>query len=306
MRVWFSQHWQAFGLTARQFFIKPVSNFLNVAVIGIAFSFPLGIYTLIENLQSFSDHFVHSPQISLFLKLDVTESDIENINSRLESFEGISSFQFISNEIALRELQQENGMGEVAIYLKKNPLPHAFIIHTQHILPDKLEESRLILQQWPEVAHVQIDSDWIKKMHAFLKLGRVAVILLALLLGVALVIVIFNTIRLQILTKQDEIEVSKLIGATDNFIRRPFLYFGVLQGMVGACIAWIIISFGIKTINDNLIELSQLYELNLHITPLSFSQIVGLGVTASFLGWLGARLSVAQHLSRIEPIDPAA
>ena len=121
------------------------------------------------------------------------------------------------------------------------------------------------------------------------------------LLGVALVIVIFNTIRLQILTKQEEIEVSKLIGATDRFIRRPFLYFGALQGIMGALIAWIIITFGIQMINDNLTELSQLYELSLRLIPMSLFQILLLGAISGFLGWLGARLSVAQHLSRIEP-----
>ncbi len=301
MRVWISQHWQALGLTAKQFFFKPVSNFLSVAVIGIAFSFPLGIYTLLANLQSFSDHFVHSPQISLFLEIDATESDIEDINSRLESFDGITSFQFVSNEIALAQLQHESGMGDIAFHLKKNPLPHAFIIHTQHMPPDKLEENRLTLQQWPAVSYVQVDSDWTRKVHAFVKLGRVAVIMLSSLLGVALVIVIFNTIRLQILTKQEEIEVSKLIGATDRFIRRPFLYFGALQGVVGALIAWIIIAVGAQKINDNLTELSQLYELSLRLNPLSLFQVLLLGVVAGFLGWLGARLSVAQHLSQIEP-----
>ena len=301
MRVWISQHWQALGVTAKQFFFKPVSNFLSVAVIGIAFSFPLGIYTLLDNLQSFSDHFVHSPQISLFLEIDATESDIENINSRLESFDGITSFQFVSNEIALAQLQHESGMGDIALHLKKNPLPHAFIIHTQHMPPDKLEENRLTLQQWPAVSYVQVDSDWTRKVHAFVKLGRVAVIMLSSLLGVALVIVIFNTIRLQILTKQEEIEVSKLIGATDHFIRRPFLYFGALQGVVGALIAWIIITVGAQKINDNLTELSQLYELSLRLNPLSLFQVLLLGVVAGFLGWLGARLSVAQHLSQIEP-----
>lgn len=301
MRVWISQHWQALGLTVKQFFFKPISNFLSVAVIGIAFSFPLGVYTLLDNLQSFSDHFVYSPQISLFLKIDATESDIENINSRLESFDGITSFQFVSNEIALAQLQHESGMGDIAFHLRKNPLPHAFIIHTQHMLPDKLEENRLALQQWPAVSYVQVDSDWTRKVHAFVKLGRIAVIMLSSLLGVALVIVIFNTIRLQILTKQEEIEVSKLIGATDRFIRRPFLYFGALQGIAGALIAWIIITFGAQMINDNLTELSQLYELSLRLNSLSFFQILLLGTVAGFLGWLGARLSVAQHLSQIEP-----
>ena len=301
MRVWISQHWQALGLTAKQFFFKPISNFLSVAVIGIAFSFPLGIYTILENLQSFSDYFVHSPQISLFLKINATETDIENINSRLETFDGITSFQFISIEIALVQLQHESGVGDIALHLKKNLFPLAFIMHTQHMPPDKLEESRVTLQQWPEVAYVQVDSDWVRKMHALIKLGRIAVIMLSSLLGVALVIVMFNTIRLQILTKQDEIEVSKLIGATDRFIRRPFLYFGALQGMTGALIAWIIIAFGIQMINDNLTELSQLYELNLHLVPVSLYQILLLSVIAALLGWLGARLSVAEHLSRIEP-----
>ncbi|MCO6429091.1 permease-like cell division protein FtsX [Nitrosomonas communis] len=301
MNSWLSQHWQALSQTLRQLVNTPLSSLLSIVVIGIAFSLPLGIYTLLGNLQTISEDVVKMPQLSLFLKLNATQADIENINSQLEEFPSIASFQFISKEIALQQLQQESGLADIASNLISNPLPDAFIINTQQISPDDLENIRTTIKKWPEIAHVQVDTDWARRLDALLRLGQLAVLMLAVLLSFALIIVVFNTIRLQILTKRDEIEVSKLIGATDSYIQRPFLYFGAIQGIAGAAAAWFFIALSIQTINESLIELTQLYATDFHLSHLSLQDSLSLLVFSALLGWLGARLSVAQHLSHIEP-----
>lgn len=301
MNIWLLQHWQALGQTFKQLANTPLSSLLSIIVIGIAFSLPIGIYTLLGNLQTISGDAVNSPQLSLFLKLSASKEDIENINSQLEKFPSIASFQFISKEIALQRLQQESSFINIASDLIRNPLPDAFIINIQQISPDELDNIRATLKKWPEIEHVQVDTDWARRLDALLRFGQLAVLMLATLLSLALIIVVFNTIRLQILTKRDEIEVSKLIGATDSFIRRPFLYFGAIQGMGGAIAAWFLIALGIQAINESLVELTQLYETDFHLSHLSLQDSLGLLIFSALLGWMGARLSVAQHLSQIEP-----
>ncbi|SFM42700.1 permease-like cell division protein FtsX [Nitrosomonas communis] len=301
MKIWLSQHWQALNRALKQLTNTPLSSLLSIIVIGIAFSLPLGIYTMLGNLQAISSDTASTPQLSVFLKLKASQADIENVNSQLEEFPYIASFQFISKEIALQQLQQESNLNEVANNLPKNPLPDAFIINLQQILPDELENIRAVIKKWPEIEHVQVDTDWARRVDALLRLGQLAVLMLAVVLGLALIIVVFNTIRLQVLTKRDEIEVIKLIGATDSFIRRPFLYFGAIQGMAGAAAGWLLIALGIQAINESLVELAQLYETDFHLNYLSFYDSLSLLIFSALLGWLGARLSVAQYLSQIEP-----
>lgn len=301
MNKWLSQNWQALKQTLRQLVNTPLSSLLSIIVIGIAFSLPMGIYTLLGNLQTISGDAANTPQMSLFLKLNASQADIENINSQLEQFPHIASFQFVSKEIALQRLQQDNDLTDIASNLIKNPLPDAFVINLQQISPDELEKIRTTMKKWSKIEHVQVDTDWARRLDALLRLGQLAVLMLTVLLGLALIIVVFNTIRLQILTKRDEIEVSKLIGATDSFIRRPFLYFGAIQGMAGAAIAWFFIALGIQAINDSLSELAQLYATDFYLRHLSLHDSLSLLTFSALLGWLGARLSVAQHLSQIEP-----
>jgi cell division transport system permease protein len=148
---------------------------------------------------------------------------------------------------------------------------------------------------------VQLDSAWARRLEALLNLGRVGVLMLSALLSVALLVVTFNVIRLQILTMRDEIEVSKLIGATDGFIRRPFLYFGALQGAAGGTVAWLLISLGIHLIDEQLKSLMRLYDINWQLYHLSLEDSLSLFLFSALLGWMGAWLSVGRHLGQIEP-----
>jgi len=301
MRTWLTQHGIVFFYTLKRLASTPATALLSITVMGIALSLPTGVYVLMENLQSISGQTAGSPQISLFLKQNAQKEDIDRIQQRLQEDSQIVNYQFVSKDSALIQLQQSSGLTDIAANLTYNPLPDAFVVHTRENTSDSLEQWKLTMQSWPEIAHVQFDSAWVDRLNALLKLGRSTVLMLATLLSIAIVAIMFNTIRLQILTKRDEIEISKLIGATDSFIRRPFLYFGAIQGLCGGIAAWLIIAWGIDALNGELMPFTQLYGLEIQLRHLSLQDSISLLLFSAWLGWLGARISVANHLWQIEP-----
>src|SRR6185503_2809995 len=183
--------------------------------------------------------------------------------------------------------------------LPQNPLPDAFVVLPRDRAPEVMEKLRDEQAAWPGVTHVQLDTAWARRLEAGLKLARLAVGLLATLFAFALVAVTFNTIRLQILTRREEIEVSKLIGATNPFIRRPFLWFGALQGLAGGVAAWIIVSLAVYLLNRDLAGLAALYSASFRLPGLSLEDAGSLLGFSALLGWLGAWLSVTRHLWQI-------
>lgn len=301
IRTWITQHAFVLLHTLKRLFSTPMTSLLSIIVMGIALSLPTGIYIVMKNLQSAAGQAIELPQMSLFLKYDLTPQDLANIRERLEEDPNIVSFQYASKEAALYQLQQSSGWTDITIHLSRNPLPDTFILQTQTSSSESLEQLRKAMQKWPEIEHVQFDSVWIKRLHELLKLGKLMVFMLAILLSTAIIAIMFNTIRLQILTQKDEIEISKLIGATDSFIRRPFLYYGSLQGFLSGVAAWMIIAFFIKKLNEELVGLASVYQIDFHLQHLSVDDSLSLLIFSACLGWSGARISVASHLWQIEP-----
>lgn len=301
IKAWLNQHVFVFFLALKRIVLAPVTSLLSILVMGIAFSLPAGIYLLVENLHAISGQTTTAPQMSLFLKQDTTQQDIDEIRRRLEESGQTMRIQFVSKDQALHQLQQNSGLNDVMRSLGYNPLPDAFIVDVKDLNTEVLDRLQTVMQAWPNIEYVQFDSAWAKRLDAMLNFGHVVALMLFTVLSVAIIAVMFNTIRLQILTKQDEIEVSKLIGATDSFIRRPFLYFGAIQGLAGGIAAWLIIALVLQTMNHELGVLADLYSIDLHLKHLSTGDGISLLLFATWLGWLGARLSVASHLWRIEP-----
>ncbi|SFW31327.1 permease-like cell division protein FtsX [Nitrosovibrio sp. Nv17] len=301
MSVWLSHHWHAFVLSLKRLAAAPVGSVLSILVIGVAFSLPAGIHMLLGNIQTLSAHIASMPQLSLFLRVDAGDEESAQIGVRLREHPQVASFEFIPRDRALEQLKQESGLAGLMEGLERNPLPDAFVVNAASPLPAVLEALRTELQAWPGVEHAQLDSAWASRLDALLNLGRLAVLMLSILLGFALIAVTFNTIRLQILTRRDEIEVSKLIGATAGFIRRPFLYFGALQGVAGGLAAWFILLLGIRLLDTELRKLAQLYGVDFSLHHLSMEESLILLLVSACLGWIGAWLSVASHLWRIEP-----
>jgi len=300
MKVWLSQRVRTFAATLARLVRSPVSSLLNIGVIGVALALPVGFYVGLTNLQGFARGLAADPQLSLFLALDAGPRDVAQIEARLKQHPGVRKFSYIPREQALREMKASTGLADVVDSLTHNPLPDAFVVDAGDNAPQTLEALRNEMKRWPKVAHVQLDSAWARRLEAVLKFGRLAVLLLGMLLAFALIAITFNTIRLQIMTQREEIEVAKLIGATDPFIRRPFLYYGAILGLAGGLAAWMIVAAGVYLLNDALTDVSRLYGNAFHLQPLSPEDSLSLLLFSGWLGWFGAWLSVNQHLSRID------
>lgn len=301
MRIWLMHHRQAAALVLRQFARAPVATFLTMLVIGVSLSLPAGLYSLLKNVNELARMARGEPQITLVLAANATSSAIDEIQARLQRHSDIAEFRFISRDQALQELNKNAGLGDITAGLEKNPLPDIFTIRPARREAENIVHLQKELQALPKVDAALLDEAWVKRLEALLGLGQKAVLILAMLLGFALVAITGNTIRLQILSARDEIEVSKLIGATDPFVRRPFLYHGALQGLCGGMLAWAIVVATFQLLNGNVRILADLYSLNFHLTIPDAQDILGLLLFAALLGWMGAFLSVGRHLREIEP-----
>jgi cell division transport system permease protein len=295
------EHLRVLHYTLRRLLLTPNATLLNILIIGIALSLPVGGYVLLKSVQSLGSQIAGTPQISVFLATGTGTGEIERIGDKLKQHDGIKRVEFVSREVALKKLQQSAGLADVIGGLSQNPLPDAFVIYPKDGNVAALEALRDELRTWQHFEHVQLDSAWIHKLEALLDFGRMAVAILAALLSFALIAITFNTIRLQILTRREEIEVAKLIGATDAFIRRPFLYFGLTQGLLGGIAAWLLVAGSLQLLNHEVGTLTQLYASNFSLQHLSLADSITLLGFSAYLGWLGAWFSVSQHLWQIEP-----
>jgi cell division transport system permease protein len=290
MKAWFRQQAQAIGRGGRRV------GLLNVLVIGVALALPAGGYALVESLRAVSGRLALDPQISLFL--DAKRADVEALSATLKRDARILRVRFVPRDQALKEIGAVQGLPDLIAALGRNPLPDAFVVTARE---ESIEPLAAELARLPGVAHVQADALWARRLASIARVGRAGLWLLAVLLGVALVAVTFNTIRLQILTQRDEIEVSKLIGATDGFIGRPFYYAGLLQGLAGGLLALAVVAFSLALLNREVRALSESYGSDFRFAFLSAGDAIGVVAFAGLLGWLGAHLSVRRHLRAIEP-----
>lgn len=301
MRAWLWHQLDSLVTTLARFGRAPIVMLLNIGVIGIALALPVGLYVTLDNLRGVVRTLASDPQLSVFLAPDAGSADAAKIEARLKQHAAVRDVRYVPRDQALKELKASTGLADVVDSLPSNPLPDAFVVQPRGAAPEALERLRDEVSRWPKVTHVQLDAAWARRLEAGLKVARLVVWLLATLFAFALVAVTFNTIRLQILTRREEIEVSKLIGATDSFIRRPFLYFGALQGLAGGVAAWAIIWAGLQLLNHGLADLSRLYATQIELRHLSLEDSASLLLFSAGLGWFGAWLSVDQHLARIEP-----
>jgi cell division transport system permease protein len=299
MSAWLRQHQRAFAAAWRRMAQQPLVSLFSVLVIGIALSLPTALFVALQNFNALAGRVNAEPQLSLYMTTSATPTEVQQIETQIKARSDVANYRFIPRDQALKEMKDSAGIADVLTALEKNPLPDAFIVRAKSSKPEALAALREEFLKWPKVEHVQLDSAWAKKLASLNSLAQKLVFLLALILGIALVAITGNTIRLQILTQKDEIEVGKLIGATNRFIRRPYLYFGALQGLLGGLCALLIVFFSARWLGANLIELLQLYDSDFHITPLSPRNGAILAAIAALLGWLGAYASVGLYLRKI-------
>ena len=298
MKRFFAQHLAALRDAWRRLVSTPLNSLLSLIVIGAALTLPSVGWVVLDNLRGVGDYSAGIPQISLFMTRDAEPADVAEIESRLREAKA-GNWRFVSREEALKRMASNEGMAEIVANLPRNPLPDAFIVEPDDLHLEAQEALVTRFSAWPKVAHVQIDSDWARRLDAFLRLGKLSLILLAGLFGGALVVVTFNTIRLQILAQSDEIEVAKLIGATDVFIRRPFYYFGALQGALGGLFAAALVWLGVYLLTPVIHEIVALYQGHFVLSGPAALQVAALAGVGAVLGWVGAWLSAAIHLHKI-------
>ena len=297
MRTWLHHHQLAAGSAIQRLMAAPLNTLLAVLAIGVALALPAGGQMLLANAAQLAHHATAKPQISIFLAVDAERSSAVHLVEILNKNPAIKSVELLAREDSLQRMRQSPGLKEVIDALPGNPLPDALVITPKDDNSAAIETLATELRTLPKVEHVQLDSAWIKRLDALLKLGRTGVSLLALLLGVGLIAITFNIIRLQVMTMRAEIEVSQLLGATDGYIRRPFLYFGGLLGFLGGLLAWVLVLAATGLLRGPLAELGELYGTPLSLASLGQQDVLLLLATAALLGWTGALLSLRQYLS---------
>lgn len=280
----------------------PFSSLLTTAVIAIALSLPSGLLVLLDNLQRLNASWEGSSSISLFLKQSVGDARADTLAQELRDWPGIATVKSIHRDQALEEFREFSGFGEALDSLEENPLPSVLEVHPKTDGTDQDIETLLDeLGRLPEVELAQLDMQWVRRLNVLMDIGRRGILVVGALLGLAVLLIVGNTIRLDIQNRREEIEVSKLIGGTDAFIRRPFLYSGLWYGLFGAMLAWIVVTLGFWLIDAPARRLAGLYDSSFLLSGLSWSGSGLLLLAGIGLGLAGSWLAVGRHLSAIEP-----
>jgi len=301
MKAWLRQHLQALHRALRKLAAQRTASLLNALVIGIALALPAGGYTILSNLQALSSRATLEPEISMFLATQSSAGEAEALAGRLRQDSRVAAVRFVPRDEALKSLQRTDGLAEILSAFEQNPLPDAFVLRLRDAAPASLQG---FADEWRAVAgiaHVQTDSAWAQRLAALLDIARLGMLLLTALLAAGLLAVTFNSIRLQILTQRDEIEVSRLLGATDGFIQRPFYYLGALQGLAGGAVALGSVAASIALLNRGVRQLAATYGSSFELSFLGPADAASVALFAMLLGWLGANMSVSMYLREIQP-----
>jgi cell division transport system permease protein len=306
MNIWIRQHRFALGAAFSQVRKAPGSFLFNVLVVAVALALPFAGVTLLDNVRPMSEQLSVDPEISLFMKMDASREQAQDLAPQLRRILAGSKAKvsFIPREQALENLKAKSGLTDVIETLGDNPLPDSYVMKLEGFTSHTADASRVdgIAEQMkalPGVDSVQVDSAWVKRLAALLAVLRLVLLLLAITLGVVVIAVVFNTIRLQVLTQRDEIAVSKLLGATDNFIHRPFYYTGALLGLCAGAVALGAVSLALHPLNAAIAEFARLYASEFQLSALPPLGLAGLLAISAGLGLVGAMLSVQRHLARL-------
>jgi cell division transport system permease protein len=302
MRSWLRQHRLALASAARKWLAQRAAALLNAVALGVALALPAGGFAVLEGLSGLSTRSAIDPQLSVFMRTDAGPEAAKQLAAQLRGDPRVHRVRLITREEALNALRGTSGLADVVAALGSNPLPDTLVVTVAASGDQTLDRLAEELRRAPGVAQAQVDALWAQRLAALERVARLALALVAGILAVGLVAIAFNTIRLQILTLRDEIEVSKLIGATDAFIQRPFLYLGLLQGLAGVLIALALVWGGLALLNTEIAGLAQTYGSDFRLAFLSPGQALALALVSGGLGWLGAYMSVSKYLREIEPV----
>ena len=299
MKALMTMHAHACERALKRLISQPMVTFLSVFVIGMAITLPLGLYVMFANISAAASRVNTEPNLNVYLALNASEQETREVEKRLKAMNNVDRVTFISRDAALAEMKRVVNLADLVASLETNPLPHAFSVRPSASDAAILESMRISIAQLPKVENITMDFEWAQKLRRFGTFAERLVLLLGLLLATAVVLVTGNTIRLQILTQKDEIEVSQLIGATRHFIRRPFLYFGALQGLLAGMVAVLAVFAFVWWAGAEVQALTTSYGSSFSLSIPNFKVSLAVIVASASLGWFGAFLSVWLYLWRV-------
>jgi cell division transport system permease protein len=300
--IWLTRHAStslgAIGRLSRQ----PFASLMIVLVIAVTLALPAAINVIVKNAQSVSGSWINALDFSVYLKKELSVGEAENLARLIEQRADVDSVTLITADDALAEFKLQSGFGAALDQLNDNPLPHALVVRPS---AGNTSASMILLQEeisnLPESDLVQVDTEWVQRFHAILDIVRQAIAIGAALLGIAIVVVIGNTIRLDIENRREEIEVTKLIGASNAFVRRPFLWTGFWYGLFGGAFALLLVEYGLFLLKGPVTRLAGLYQGNITVASLDLAESAAIVGVACFLGLFASWVTAARHMYRIEP-----
>lgn len=298
---WLLRNAQVLFYTLGRLYRAPLSTLLSVLVIGIALALPAGLHVLVTNTRAVSGSLEGAARISVFLKRGVSDNQRDALADLLRRREDTESVNVISAEQALAEFRELSGFGDALDALEENPLPAVLVVAPTASNETSISRLASELAALPETDIVQLDTQWLKRLNAILEIVNRGVAVIAAMFALAVVIVVGNTIRLDIQNRRDEIVVTKLIGGTDAFIRRPFLYTGFWYGVGGGLMAWILTGIALLLMEEPVARLAGLYGSAFTLHGLGGAGGLAVLFCGALLGWLGSLVAVSRHLGDIEP-----
>jgi cell division transport system permease protein len=265
-------------------------------------SLPGGFYLFLKNINAMSGDFRSTTQITLYLDIKLSEKKARVLERQISKTGNVASTEFISRQAALEAFRETSGFGRSIDTLSSNPLPHTIIVEPVSNA-DTFAVKNLLntLQAIPEVKIAKLDTEWLERLYTILEIAKRSVVIVSILFSIAVLLIIGNTIRLDIQNRRQEIIVTKLIGATNAFIRRPFLYGGIWYGLLGGLMSWFIVEIGYLSIAGPLNRLNLLYQADLVLITFTFQDFIILISSSTLLGLIGSWIAVAKHLNQIEP-----
>jgi cell division transport system permease protein len=304
---WLRQHFAAMADALRHLLRSPGNFILNVLVVSIALALPFAGLSALENVRPISEQMSVEPEISIFMKpdagRDAGQAMGKLIAQVLKDTDTVGRVEFIPREKAFDALKSKTGLADVLATLGSNPLPDSYVLRLpgfQNAMDaGRVDDIAQRLKRQPGVDTVQIDSAWVKRLAALLRILRLVLLFLGITLGAVVVAVVFNTIRLQVMTQREEIEVSRLLGATNSFIHRPFYYTGALLGGCAGLVALGLVVAAQQPLNQAILDFAHLYASEFQLAPPSAMAIGLLLAASALLGLFGAMLSVRRHLARM-------
>ncbi|MBC55278.1 MAG: cell division protein [Gammaproteobacteria bacterium] len=296
--AWLALHRECAQDALRRLWQQPASSAMTLAVIAIALLLPALLYVTGKNLSQFDDSLAQANLVTAYLQSDTDDTTVAGLRQRLSAHEQVSNTRFISSDQAAADFAEWSGLGDVVDALAENPLPASLVIQLADTRYETARQIEALLSDEPAVAFVQMDQLWLQRLDSFLSLTRRAVLALIAVLSLAVLFITGNSIRTSIASREAEIRVMNLIGATRAFIARPFLYTGLWYGLLGGALAWLMLAVLMLMLSGPAEALLAYYGNQYQLQGLgAAASVVLLGGSAA-LGWLGARLSVSRHFTR--------